>query len=125
MADFRDYSCFGVVRLWLQASSPAVPLEASLPIGSHYVSAAKVVSQSVQSNHDGCRREPTVTAAPDFPSSLQWSINHYPSDRAIQALRNELMAYNIVTAAMDASQDMAVFLHDTHGQLRGGIVGRI
>jgi GNAT superfamily N-acetyltransferase len=60
-----------------------------------------------------------VTAATDFPSPLQWSIDHHPSDRAIQAVRNELIAYNIATAAI------AVLLHDAHGQLMGGIVGTI
>ncbi len=66
-----------------------------------------------------------MTAATDFPSPLQWSIDHHPSDRAIQAVRNELIAYNIATAAIDASRDLAVFLHDVHGQLMGGIVGTI
>jgi GNAT superfamily N-acetyltransferase len=66
-----------------------------------------------------------VTAATDFPSPLQWSIDLHPSDRAIQAIRNELIAYNIATAAIDASRDIAVFLHDAHGQLMGGIVGTI
>ena len=66
-----------------------------------------------------------MTADTDFPSPLQWSIDHHPSDRAIQAVRNELIAYNIATAAIDTSRDIAVFLHDTHGQLRGGIVGTI
>jgi ribosomal protein S18 acetylase RimI-like enzyme len=66
-----------------------------------------------------------VTTATDFPTPLQWSIDHHPSDRAIQALRNELIAYNIATAAIDARRTLAVFLHDAHGQLMGGIVGTI
>jgi len=66
-----------------------------------------------------------VTAETDFPSPLHWSIDHHPSDRAIQALRNELIAYNIATAAIDASRDIAVFLHDAQGSLMGGVVGTI
>jgi ribosomal protein S18 acetylase RimI-like enzyme len=66
-----------------------------------------------------------VTAATDIPAPLQWSIDHHPSDRAIEAVRNELIAYNIATAAIDAQRNLAVFLHDAHGQLRGGIVGTI
>jgi GNAT superfamily N-acetyltransferase len=66
-----------------------------------------------------------MTADPTFSSPLQWSIDHHPSDRAIQAVRNELIAYNIATAAIDTSRNIAVFLHDAHGQLRGGIVGTI
>jgi GNAT superfamily N-acetyltransferase len=66
-----------------------------------------------------------VTAATDFPSPLQWSIDHHPSDHTIQALRNELIAYNIATAAIDTSRDVAVFLHDAHGRLVGGVVGTI
>jgi len=30
-------SCGDMMRLWLLVSSPAVPPEVSLPIGSHYV----------------------------------------------------------------------------------------
>jgi len=66
-----------------------------------------------------------VTAEPDFPAPLQWSIDHRPSDHAIQALREELIAYNVATAGIDASRDVAVFLHDAHGALAGGIVGTI
>ena len=66
-----------------------------------------------------------MTAETDFPSPLHWSIDHHPSDRAIQALRNELIAYNIATAAIDASRDIAVFLHDAQGSLMGGVVGTI
>jgi GNAT superfamily N-acetyltransferase len=66
-----------------------------------------------------------MTAETDAPSPLHWSIDHHPSDRAIQALRNELIAYNIATAAIDASQDLAVFLHDAHGRLVGGVVSTI
>ena len=66
-----------------------------------------------------------MASATDFPSPLQWSIDHHPSDHAIQAVRNELIAYNIATAAMDTSQDIAVWLHDAHGGLMGGIVGTI
>jgi GNAT superfamily N-acetyltransferase len=66
-----------------------------------------------------------VTTDTDFPSPLQWSIDHHPSDHAIQAVRNELIAYNIATAAIDTNRDIAVFLHDAHGQFLGGIVGTI
>lgn len=66
-----------------------------------------------------------MTSATDFPSPLQWSIEHHPSDGAIQALRNELIAYNIATAAIDASREVGVFLHDAHGRLLGGVVGTI
>ena len=66
-----------------------------------------------------------MPSAPDFPSPLQWSIDHHPSDDTIQAVRNELIAYNIATAAIDTSRDLAILLHDTHGELRGGIVGTI
>ena len=66
-----------------------------------------------------------MTAATDFPSPLQWSIDHHPSDDAIQAVRHELIAYNIATAAIDTSRDVAVWLHDAHGGLRGGIVGTL
>jgi len=66
-----------------------------------------------------------MTSATDFSSPLQWSIDHRPSDDAIQAVRHELIAYNIATAAMDTSQNVAVWLHDAHGSLRGGIVGTI
>ena len=66
-----------------------------------------------------------MTSASDFPSSLHWSIDHHPSDRAIQALRHELIAYNIATAAIDASRDVAVFLHDAHDRLMGGAVGTV
>ena len=66
-----------------------------------------------------------MTSATDFPLPLQWSIDHHPSDDAIQAVRNELIAYNIATAAMDTSREVAVWLHDAHGSLRGGIVGTI
>ena len=66
-----------------------------------------------------------MTTAIDFPSPLQWSIDRHPSDRAIQALHNEIIAYNIATAAIDTSRDLAVFLHDAHGQLMGGTVGTI
>jgi GNAT superfamily N-acetyltransferase len=66
-----------------------------------------------------------VTATPDIPLPLHWSIDHHPSDHAIQALRQELIAYNIATAAIDTSRDIAVFLHDAYGHLRGGIVGAI
>ena len=66
-----------------------------------------------------------MTVEPDFPAPLQWSIDHRPSDHAIQALREELIAYNVATAGIDASRDVAVFLHDAHGALAGGIVGTI
>jgi len=66
-----------------------------------------------------------VTPATDCPTPLQWSIDHHPSDDAIQALRNELIAYNIATAAIDTSRDVAVWLHDAHGKLMGGVVGTI
>ena len=66
-----------------------------------------------------------MTSATDFPSSLRWSVDHRPSDRAIQAVRHELIAYNIATAAIDESSDIAVFIHDAQGQLMGGIVGTI
>src|ERR1043165_5571392 len=56
-----------------------------------------------------------MTSATDFPLPLQWSIDHHPSDDAIQAVRNELIAYNIATAAMDTSREVAVWLHDGHG----------
>ena len=56
-----------------------------------------------------------MASATDFPSPLQWSIDHHPSAHAIQAVRNELIAYNIATAAMDTSQAIAVWLHDAHG----------
>jgi len=64
-----------------------------------------------------------VTAATDLP--LRWSIDHQPSEHAIQALRHELIAYNIATAAIDTSQEVAVWLHDDHGNLMGGGVGTI
>jgi GNAT superfamily N-acetyltransferase len=66
-----------------------------------------------------------VTSATDSLSPLQWSIDHQPSDDAIQALRHELIAYNIATAAIDASRDIAVWLHDAHGSVLGGVVGTI
>jgi N-acetylglutamate synthase-like GNAT family acetyltransferase len=66
-----------------------------------------------------------VTTDTDFPSPFQWSIDHPPSDHTIQAVRNELIAYNIATTAIDTNRDIAVFLHDAHGQLLGGIVGTI
>ena len=66
-----------------------------------------------------------MTSETDFPSQLRWSIEHNPSDRAIQALRNELIAYNIATAGIDASRAVAVFLYDAPGQLLGGVVGTI
>jgi GNAT superfamily N-acetyltransferase len=66
-----------------------------------------------------------VTSATDYPASLQWSIDHNPSDNAIQALRYELIAYNITTAAIDTSRDVAVWLRDTHGSLMGGAVGTV
>ena len=66
-----------------------------------------------------------MSAATDSPTPLQWSIDHHPSDHVIQALRRELIAYNIATVAIDASRNLAVLLHDAHGHLRGGIVGTI
>jgi GNAT superfamily N-acetyltransferase len=66
-----------------------------------------------------------VTSASDCPSPLQWSIDHRPSDAAIQALRQELIAYNIATAAIDTSRDFAVWLRDAYGSLMGGVVGTI
>lgn len=66
-----------------------------------------------------------MSAATDSPTPLQWSIDHHPSDPVIQALRRELIAYNIATAAIDASRTLAVLLHDAHGHLRGGIVGTL
>ena len=66
-----------------------------------------------------------MTAATDFPAPLQWSIDHHPSDHAIHALRHELITYNIATAAIDTSRDVAVWLRDAHGRLLGGVVGTI
>ena len=66
-----------------------------------------------------------MTAAMDFPSPLQWSIDHHPSDHAMQAIRNELIADIFATADMDSSRDVAVWLHDAHGGLMGGIVGTL
>jgi GNAT superfamily N-acetyltransferase len=66
-----------------------------------------------------------MASASDVPSSLQWSIDHHPSDQAIQAVRDELIAYNVATAAIDTSRDVAIWLHDARGSLMGGIVGTI
>lgn len=66
-----------------------------------------------------------MTSATDFPSPLQWSIDHHPSDDAIQAIRHELIAYNIATAAIATSRDVAVWLHDAHGRLMDRVVGTL
>jgi len=66
-----------------------------------------------------------VPSATVFPSPFQWSIDHHHSAAAIQDLRHELIADNIATAVIDTSRDVAVWLHDAHGSLMGGVVGTI
>lgn len=61
----------------------------------------------------------------DTSTPLTWSIDHRPSAQAIQGLRKALVKFNIATASIDDSRDLAVWLHDAHGQLQGGVVAKI
>lgn len=58
-----------------------------------------------------------------MPIEYIWLIDHNPSKQVIEALRSQLVAYNVAQAQIDRGQDMAVFVRDTQGQLVAGIVG--
>ena len=60
----------------------------------------------------------------DVSIPLTWSLDHQPSDQDIRTLRKALIDFNITAASIDASRDLAVFIHDAHGRLRGGIVAK-
>ena len=52
-----------------------------------------------------------------------WEIDHSPTRQAVEALRSHLVAHNVEQAAIDAGQEVAVFVRGEEGQLVGGIVG--
>jgi len=54
-----------------------------------------------------------------------WQISHHPDEQDIQNLRHQLVAYNIATAQIDQSQDLAVFVRDQQQTLMAGVAGWI
>ncbi len=61
----------------------------------------------------------------DASASLRWSIDNHPSRQVIQALRQALVEFNIATASIDDSRNLAVLIHDATGRLQGGIAGKV
>jgi GNAT superfamily N-acetyltransferase len=52
-----------------------------------------------------------------------WLVDHNPSQQDMQALRRQLVAYNIAQAHVDKGRDLAIFVRDIQDQLVAGIVG--
>ena len=54
-----------------------------------------------------------------------WSVDHNPSKQDIEALRCQLIEYNIAQSHIDKGQNLTIFVRDPQEQLIAGIVGWI
>ena len=59
------------------------------------------------------------------PTELTWRMEHRADRHTIEALRRQLVAYNVDHAHVDEGLDLGVFIHDAQDQLVGGIAGRV
>ncbi|MEM7018022.1 MAG: GNAT family N-acetyltransferase [Pseudomonadota bacterium] len=57
-------------------------------------------------------------------SALKWLVERKPDQGYIDALHSALIDYNIKAAAIDQTQNLAVFIRDEQDVLMGGIAGR-
>jgi GNAT superfamily N-acetyltransferase len=53
----------------------------------------------------------------------QVTIDGHPDDQALQFIREQLVAYNLVTAGAGNAQAVAFVLRDAHGTIVGGLSG--
>ena len=67
----------------------------------------------------------TDTDGIDTSAQLTRSVDLGPSEQVIESLRKQLAAHNIQQAHIDESQGLAVFVHNAHNQLVGGVMGNI
>jgi len=59
------------------------------------------------------------------PLEHDWRVKINPDSDALQTLRQRLIDFNKRQSDIDFGQTLAVFLHDTQGELIGGISGTL